>query len=154
MGASRYACIRDCERKVDIAALRVFVLFTTVSATTMALTTASNLARDLQASVCLLAVSIVPYPLPLDQPAISPQMLIRTLVSTVAGACSSETLIHICYARQHVETWLNLLPPNSLVVVGSARRFWRKQQQKRWIKQLNSAGHHVILSDIKSHPLL
>src|ERR1017187_5521166 len=77
----------------------VFVLFTTVPETLHALRTAAGLASDLNARIEILVPEIVPYPLPLDRPAVD-RMFLENRYRTVVQQEGIRTDIRICLCRE------------------------------------------------------
>src|SRR5260370_10693016 len=69
------------ESKAHAGELRVFVLHTSRQLTKACLSAVSALTSNLGARVTLLAVQIVPFPLPLDRPDVAPQFVERELVA-------------------------------------------------------------------------
>src|SRR5258708_3410017 len=73
------------ESKAHAGELRVFVLHTSRQLTKACLSAVSALTSNLGARVTLLAVQIVPFPLPLDRPDVAPQFVERELVTMAGG---------------------------------------------------------------------
>jgi hypothetical protein len=124
-------------------AFAVTVLYTNVRATLAALRRAASLARDLGATIRILNVRTVPYPLPLDKPPVDREVVARN-ISTLADGQPIPTRIEICFGRDVVESLLLSLSPNSIVLVGSKISWWRPKERKL-AKQLARHGHQIIL---------
>lgn len=108
----------------------VTVLYTEVRATLAALRRAASLARGLGATIRILNVRAVPY--------------VARSISTLADGQPIPTRIEICFGRDVLESLLQSLSPNSLVLVGTRTRWWPTKEQ-RWVKQLARHGHQLIL---------
>lgn len=126
------------------SALTVTVLHTNVRATLAALRQAASLARDLGATIRILNVRAVPYPLPLDKLPVDREVIARN-ISTLADGQSIPTRIETCFGRDVVESLLQSLSPNSIVLVGAKTRWWPTREQK-WAKRLARHGHQLILA--------
>jgi hypothetical protein len=124
-------------------AFAVTVLYTSVPATLAALRRAALLARDLGATIRILNVRTVPYPLPLDKPPVDREVVARN-ISTLADGQPIPTRIEICFGRDMVESLLQSLRPNSIVLVGSKTKWW-PAKERRLAKQLARHGHQIIL---------
>ncbi len=120
----------------------ITVLYTAIRPTLRALRQAALLARDLGATVRILNVRVVPYPLPLDRPSADRDVLARN-ISTLADGQPIPTSIEICFGRDVVDSLLQSLNPHSIVLIGAKRRWWLAKE-RRWAKQLSRQGHHVI----------
>jgi hypothetical protein len=124
-------------------AFAVTVLYTNVRATLAALRRAASLARDLGATIRILNVRTVPYPLPLDKPPVDREVVARN-ISTLADGQPIPTRIEICFGRDLVESLLQSLSPNSIVLVGSKISWWPSKERKL-AKQLARHGHQIVL---------
>ena len=124
-------------------ALTVTVLYTAVRPTLGALRRAASLARDLGASIRILNVRAVPYPLPLEHPPTDREVLARN-IRTLAHGQPITTHIEICYGRDIMDSLLQSLSPNSIVLIGVSRSWW-PSRERRWAKKLTQCGHHVIV---------
>jgi hypothetical protein len=125
--------------------LEVNVLFTDVQATRAALRAATELATDLNAAVRVRAVMAVPFALPLDHPQVSIPFAEEAL-SALVSECKQNSLditAHLYLSRNRVETFLQILPPNSLVVIAGRKRPW-PTQESRIAARLQSEGHRVV----------
>jgi hypothetical protein len=130
--------------------LSITVLYTGVRPTLAALRRAAVLARDLGATIRVLNVRAVPYPLPLDHPPVNSEVLATSFRTLVQGQ-PIPTRVEICYGRDIIDSIRQSLSPNSLVVIGARTRSWPTREQ-RWAKQLNRLGHQVIfVSDRQSN---
>lgn len=106
--------------------LEVNVIFTEPQATAVALESARSFARGLGACIRLRAVIVVPVRLPLEQPPISVRFMEQCL-RNLAGLLDPdgpELTIHLYVCRNQVEALLQVLKPNSLVVIGGRKHWW------------------------------
>jgi hypothetical protein len=123
-------------------AFAVTVLYTNVRATLGALRQAAFLARDLGATIRIINVRAVPYPLPLDKPPVDREVLARS-ISTLADGQLIPTRIEICFGRDVVQSLLRSLSPNSIVLVGYRAKWWPSKERKL-AKHLARHGHQII----------
>ncbi len=126
--------------------LEVVVLHTTTEGTLQALKTAARIAQGLAAQIRLLVPQIVPYPLPLESPAISKDFTERRF-RTVASEAAVETHIDIRLCRDRWALLESALKPRSLVVL-SGRRSWWPTSESRLAKRLHQLGHQVVYADL------
>ena len=123
--------------------LQVFVPYTCPELTRAAMAQAIALTRNLTAQIILFAVHLVPYPLPLDQPDI-PASFLENKLAAVARAAGTEADIRIVFARERDEVREQILPPHSLVVLATKKRWWPTAEVKL-ARVLARAGHSVAL---------
>src|ERR1019366_6334285 len=130
--------------------LEVNVIFTDPQATVAALKTAGSLARDLGACIRVRAAIAVPYALPLDKPPVSVRFTERLLSDLVCRLelDTFEPSVHLYLCRDQVETLLQVLSPNSLVVI-SGRKHWWPTAERRMARALRSKGHRVVFIGLK-----
>lgn len=125
--------------------LEVNVIFTDPAATTSALKSAETMARGLGCCIHLRAVVGVPTQLPLDQPTVPVsffEQLLRSLVYELESD-TFEPIISVYLCRDRVKTLLEILRPNSLVVIGGRKRPW-PTSESRTARILQSTGHRVV----------
>ena len=128
------------------ATMEVVVLYTTVPETLQALKMAAHLAHDLSARIRLLVLEVVPYPLPLDQPAVTlpfSRQRFRTLAENAPRAVKVDTEVDIHLVRDPHEAIESILEPHSVVVLGG-RRTWWPSAQGRLARRLKRSGHSVF----------
>lgn len=144
---------RDCKPALtgqagpqrDSGRLEVNVVFTAPQATALALRTATALAAELDACIRLRAAVVVPLQLPLDQPQISipfMQDVLSGLVSRLEPH-KLDVTAHLYLSRDRTETFLDLLEPNSVVILAARKRPW-PTPEGRFAKRLQHAGHRVL----------
>src|ERR1035437_8457145 len=128
----------------------VNVIFTDPQATAAALKTAGSLARDLGACIRVRAAIAVPYALPLDKTLVSAGFIEEILSDLVCRLELDvfEPSVHLYLCRDQVETLLQVLSPNSLVVIGG-RKHWWPTAERRVAKALRSKGHRVVFIGLK-----
>ncbi len=130
--------------------LEVNVIFTKPQATAAALKTAESFAQGLGACIRLRAAIIVPWQLPLDQPPVSIsffEQVLRDLVDQ-QNADAPERTIHLYICRDWLETLIEVLRPDSVVVIGG-RKHWWPTGEKRMARALRARGHRVVLVDFE-----
>ena len=120
--------------------LPLYVLFTNPRQTRAALAHAQTLARGLDATITLLAIQQVPYPLSVSQPPISVDFLARRLRQLAPD--DSTLHIQICLCRDARTAARDLLPPGALLLIGTGSWFHRRFH--RLASQLTQAGCSVI----------
>ena len=147
---ARPSAIWDTAEGLGPKRLEVNVIFTDPQATAAALKTAGSLARDLGACIRVRAAIAVPYALPLDKPLVSAGFIEELLSDLVCRLelDAFEPSVHLYLCRDQVETLLQVLSPNSLVVIGG-RKHWWPTAERRVAKALRSKGHRVVFIGLK-----
>jgi hypothetical protein len=131
--------------------LKLYVIFTDLPATNLALQAANQLAHDLDARVTLLVAQVVPYPLPRECPPVSIEFTEQVLSRLICGQ-GLETTVHVYLCRERNETIRQALDPDSIVVIGGGKRWWRNSE-RTLARLLRRDGHHVIVFDTNGfHP--
>ncbi len=125
--------------------LRVFIPVTSAQMARAALQSVTTLAGELGVEPVLAAVHTVPYPLPLDRPDVSRQHLVAGL-RELAKSGAIPVQIRLIMARDFQSAIRKNLPPASVVLLVSKRRWWRTFEQKL-ARSLGKDGHRVILLD-------
>jgi hypothetical protein len=126
----------------DDSTLHLYVVFTDLNATRIALQAASQLARGLNARVVLLVGKVVPFPLPLDSPPV-PNEFADAVLSGLAAEQDADSTVRVYLCRDREETIRGALPPASLVLVGCSR--WPSSgKSRRFARRLRKDGHDVI----------
>ena len=123
--------------------LEVYVVFTTPERTRTALQVANELARGLGARLTLLVAQTVPYPLPLDRPAVRADFTERAL-SQLAGGQDVDTRVNVYLCRDRDQTVRRELAADSIVLIGTRAR-WLRHAERKLAGLLRRDGHHVIL---------
>jgi hypothetical protein len=130
--------------------LEVNVVFTETQTTAAALKAAESLAQGLEACILVRAAIIVPHRLSLDRPPVSVcffQKLLRDLVSR-RDRHDSDLTVQLYICRDWFATLLQVLKPNSLVVIGGRKHLW-PTRASRLARALRATGHRVVFVDIK-----
>ena len=132
--------------------LNISVIFTAVESTLAALRCAATLADSLGARISLVVTQVIPYPLPLDIPHVSPEFSERRF-RVIAGESRVQTDVQIYFCRDRMATLKAVLKPHSLVVVGGKKKgwihAWAPTREKRLARELRRAGHEVIFSEME-----
>ena len=154
--SQRCTGVSPMEQPSDHSRCEVFVLFTTVPETLHALRTAADLASDPNARIEVLVPEIVPYPLPLDRPAVDRKFL-ENRYQKVLQQEGIRTGIRICLCREPRVALTSSLKSGSVIVIGLRRRWWptRETRLARWLEE---QGHRVVVvggrSDLPESPKL
>ena len=130
--------------------LEVNVIFTERKATVAALQAAESFASGLGGYIRVLASIVVPLRLPLDRPPVSVCFFEQLLAHLVGqpGTDAFERTAHLYICRDWTGTLLQVLKPNSLVVIGG-RKHWWPTAASRMAGALRARGHRVAFVDIK-----
>jgi hypothetical protein len=128
--------------------LEINLIFTDQQATLSALEAVESLARDLGACIRLRATIVIPYSLPVDESPVSIPFLERCVfdLSSRLERDGFEATANLYVCRDRVETLLQVLRPNALVVIGGKKRWW-PTDASRLARVLRSAGHRVVFVD-------
>jgi hypothetical protein len=125
--------------------LRINVVFTTMADTAAALKRAVFLAAGLDADTQIAVPHVVPFPLPLEYPAVSLEFACSQL-KELAAAAGADPYIHFYLCRDAAEVLEAFLPVGSIVVVGLKRR-WLWRSHASWVEQkLRKAGCDVVVA--------
>lgn len=127
--------------------LTIAVLFTSTEGTAAALRQAEALARDLNLSITLLVVHVVPFPAQLSEPLVSRPFLEEQARSLVAG-CQADVIIKICICREKLDAIRASLPPRSLLIIGAHEHWW-PTGTKALSRALSRDGHHVLSATMR-----
>ena len=142
--------VRETIPRLLSGPLEVNVIFSGLRETSAALNFAQSMARDLRARIRLQAAIAVPFPLPLDRPPISVPFLqtaLRNLVSQLEKQ-TFDPAVNLCFCRDRVRALLQVLKPNSLVVIAGRKRWW-PTAETRMANALRAKGHQVVFVDSK-----
>jgi hypothetical protein len=127
--------------------LRIYVLFTEMRETVVALESAVALSAGLPSEITLIVPVLVPYPLPLEEPPVSLGFLCRRITQLAAGVTMEiEAFVYLC--RDPAITIAEALDRESLVVIGRHKR-WLLGRSPSVARKLRQKGHHVVLADCK-----
>ena len=127
--------------------LNVTVVFTTADDTIAALNKAGELAESLHASITMVVLQIVPFPLPLTSPPVLLEFQ-KKRFREIASRSLVDVNVQLYLCRDKPQTLEAVLAPHSLIVVGGRRRLWPTLTQ-RLARRLRRAGHEVILTEVR-----
>jgi hypothetical protein len=133
--------LTDTARGTDSA--EIAVLYTGPELTPGALRAAANLTKGLNFRVVLIAVHIVPYPLQLGPLSIMEKHLERELAKASDDA-ALPVEARIAFSRDMTEAFKQCVRQNSLVVIGSRKRWWRTRPEK-WAHELAQGGFRTAV---------
>ena len=142
---------RDQAEPSALGQLDVNVIYTEPHATASAFKAATSLAADLDACVRVRAAIAVPFCLPLDRPQVSVPFTEKVLSKLVSRTEPNnlDVTIHLYLSRDRIETLLQVLHPNSLVIIAGRKRFW-PTPESRIAKRLQAKGHRVLFIPVRS----
>jgi hypothetical protein len=120
-----------------------FVIYTAAKWTMKALEKADQMMQPVGGHIEIIALQVVPYPLPLDRPPVRFEFMIRHLEELVAWI-PDQTNINAFLCREPVEALKQILSFNSPVVIGAKKRWW-PTREKRLAGKLRRAGYQAIL---------
>src|SRR5438128_2448252 len=126
---NKTACDRGSKLTSDIAPaiggdLHVVIPYRTPQLTRAALKQAARLSGDLNFQVRLIDVHVVPYGVPLDEPTVNPQHLVRRIRS-LAQQSTLPISAEVVYARDWEQGLRRVLNPGSIVLMAIKRSWWR-----------------------------
>jgi hypothetical protein len=131
--------------------LQVNVIFTTWPGTRSALRTANQWARCLGARIVLWSPQIVPRQFSVTAPPVSTAFMEQRLHSLAVECCEDlDISIRVCLCRDLGRCVLNVLKPDSLVLVGGKKR-WFSTQEQNLATLLHSYGHRVLFIPAKEN---
>lgn len=122
--------------------LEVNVVYARLPETAKTLMAATSLANGLGARVTVHVAQVIPYPLPLQSPAVSVEFAEEQLW-TLTEQQSVETNIHLYLCRDLTETIRRVLRPQSVVIIGGPKRWW-PSRESRLAAILRRDGHHIL----------
>jgi hypothetical protein len=139
---------RDSAADLEPKRLEVNLVFTDLQTTAAALGNVESFARDLGACIRLRALLVVSRQLPLDEPAVSLRFIEGCLEDLVSRLDYDgfESTAHVYLCRDRADALLQVLSPNSLLVIGGKKRWW-PTTSGRLAKMLRSKGHRVVFVD-------
>jgi hypothetical protein len=131
------------------AGLSVTVISTTEKGTVASLRAAKWLATDLNATITLLNMEIVPAHFPLYKPPVSLKYTIKQQRSMVrqSGVNEADADLKIRFCRDWSSGLQWVLRRRALVVIAGKRHWWVSREE-RLERILRALGHHVIFIDV------
>jgi len=134
----------DRQKAVSAAQQQLNVVCTGKRSTRVALEAATELASNLDATVRVIVLRAVPYPLPLEDPPVPTTFDRERMLPFVEKSSRGVTLL-ICYCRDQAEGLLQLLESDqSIVVMAGKKRRWFPTRAQRLAGRLEEAGHPVV----------
>ncbi|MGA9882380.1 MAG: hypothetical protein WBQ34_01545 [Candidatus Acidiferrales bacterium] len=145
----------ETAKGTSLGLLEVNVIFTNMEATAAALSATESFARDLGARIRLRAGIVVPVQLPLDQPLVSVNFFEQALRKLMHSSESDEfeRTIHLYICRDWNDTLVEVLKPDSVVVIGFRKRRW-PTAESRLARALRAKGIRVMLVDTRRKPAM
>jgi hypothetical protein len=129
----------------------VHVLATQFEGTRAALEAAIPLARGSHARLKVLVPQVVPYPLPLDEPA-EPAPFPAERYRHLLHHLHAEAEVRLCLCRHLDDVILQMLPAHATVVVGGPAGTWRASRDERLTRRLTHLGFRVVFAPIEEPP--
>jgi hypothetical protein len=127
--------------------LELVVPYTDPGLTRALLRKAAALTAGLQAHISLVAIHAVPFPADFQCSASAHTFLVNRLME-LAGECELPVNPQVVLARSREEGFRYVLRPESTVLVGTHRHFWRTDEE-RLARTLADDGHKVALLHIE-----
>jgi hypothetical protein len=128
-------------------AIEIVVPFTEWAVTEAIMKRAPAFAARLDATVMLVAVHTVPYPMSFGCPALVHAHLVDQLID-LASRCPLPVNPQVVLARSCEEGFRHALKPESTVLLGTRRRLWKTSEERLAIT-LARDGHHVALVHVE-----
>ena len=123
----------------------VIIPFTTSRLTRAALDKADQLLLELDVTIRLISVQVVPFSLPIYSPLVSNSFF---KIATHHLTSRSSARAELYRTREPESVWASCLKPNSLIVIATPRRLWRTPQEKL-ARVLRRSGHDVLCFIVK-----
>ncbi len=123
--------------------IEVVVPYTGYATTRSVLERTAALTAGLAARISLVAIHTVPYPADFRCPISVHSFLVEQLVC-LSGLCLLPVDAQVVLARTFEDGFRRVLKPQSTVLIGSRKRFWRTSEE-RMANALVLDGHKVIL---------
>src|ERR1700679_3742071 len=110
-------------------AIEIVVPFTEWAVTEAVMKRAAAFTARLNASLMLVAVHAVPYPMSFGCPALVHAHLVDQLID-LASRCPLPVIPQVVLARSCEEGFRHALKPESTVLLGTRRRLWRTSEER------------------------
>jgi hypothetical protein len=127
---------------VEAGLLDIVVPYTTPWLTRLALKRAEELSLELPARIRVVRMLTVPFPLDLQHPTVSLDILREQTRQVARGIKGAEIVLFL--TRDPKIALLKNLRPGSIVVIASKKRWWRTEQE-RLERICARHGHQVAL---------
>jgi hypothetical protein len=135
--------------RCEVATDAVYVVFTSIEETVLAVRVASPLAAALRSRLIVVHFRPIAFGAPLDHPTgVSPLETEEFRARLEAEDCEAD--VRVCVCRDVHAALSTVFKEHSLVVLGNQRRWWRTTAN-RWRRTLEAAGHLVVLVDEEAH---
>src|ERR1700679_3016440 len=109
--------------------IEVVVPFTEWAVTEAVMSRAAAFTANLNASLLLIAVHTVPYPMPFGCPALVHAHLVDQLID-LESRCPLPVNSQVVLARSCEEGFRHALKPESTVLLGTRRRLWKTSEER------------------------
>ena len=126
----------------------VYVVFTSVDETMVALRAAAAFARPLGTPVTLVHLRTVPFALPVDAPTGISPIETQGFVDRLAAE-GVEVQVRVCLCRTERDAVRAAFKNHCLIVVGAHRSVWRRSSA-RLHRLLEQAGHYVVVKRVEN----
>ena len=128
----------------------VYVVFTSIDETLVAVRVAGDFAKTLGVPVTLVHFRAVPYALPVDEPCGMSPVETDAFLSRLRAGGSRRPRPCLLVPRRRCRSIPLAFNPHSLIVVAGRRRWWPTESE-RWRRTLEAAGHFVVFVDKAEH---
>lgn len=140
----------DVER--DTPSIRtdaVYVIYTSIDETLVAVRVAGDFAKTLGVPVTLVHFRAVPFALPVDGPCGRSPVETDAFLSRLRAE-EFDVRVRVCLCRDALQVASLAFNPHSLIVMAGRRRWWPTASE-RWRRTLEAAGQFVVLVDNAEH---
>ena len=123
----------------------VFVLFTSQGRTLKALQHAGELAEQIGGRVVIVAIQVVPFPLPLEDASAPMEFMVKRFAETVENIYPNVSIAaYLC--RDRLEALKKVIAHDSPILIGARKRWWKTHDEKL-ADTLRGAGFAVLRVD-------
>ena len=133
----------------DSHPLDVYVIFTEAETTRRTLQAVHRLTQGLTVRLSVIVPQVIPYPLPLDEPAV-PLPFTREALLEILKPEETETRVSIFLCRDRMEGIRAAVTAGSLLIVGATTRRWWNSAA-RLSRNLEQNGYRVILIETSAN---
>jgi hypothetical protein len=123
--------------------LPVSVIVTTMNWSRRAFEKAGQMANQLHVGIEIIAIRVVPYPLPLDRPPVPCEFIVRRL-EEIAGNIPAPVAISVCCCRDPLEALNRRMNPKCPIIMAAGNK-WRLNHDQRLARRLRRAGYNIVL---------
>jgi hypothetical protein len=113
-----------------------------------ALATAERLARELDLSLTLLVLQVVPHRIPITRPPVAIDHTRRTVLSMISASAlkANDISVQICLCRDRMECLRRWLSAGSIVLLGGPNRWWPTRERMLG-RALRAMGCEVVFAN-------